>query len=239
MDFLAKFPDESVDLCITDVPYESLEKHRKKGTKTRLKESKGSSNKWFGIFPNDRLPAFFEEVYRVMKNNTHFYFFCDQETMFLAKPMAEEAGFRFWKPIVWDKVAIGMGYHYRARYELILFFEKGKRKLKNLSVPDILTHKRIKGGYPTEKPVGLMEELVLQSSSPGELVIDPFAGVAPVVLAAIQQGRRFYYNDISGEAKEEAYRRAEEQLMGLAHAMDVIAQQSLAKHDYQSIGKNV
>ena len=34
-----------------------------------------------------------------------------------------------------------MGYHYRARYEFILFFEKGKRKLNNLSIPDILVEK--------------------------------------------------------------------------------------------------
>ena len=57
--------------------------------------------------------------------------------MFAAKPAAEQAGFKFWKPLVWDKCAIGMGYHYRARYEFILFFEKGKRKLNNLSIPDI------------------------------------------------------------------------------------------------------
>ncbi|WP_366944968.1 hypothetical protein, partial [uncultured Bradyrhizobium sp.] len=46
-----------------------------------------------------------------------------------AKPFGEQAGFKFWKPIVWDKVQIGMGYHYRCRYEFVLFFEKGKRRL--------------------------------------------------------------------------------------------------------------
>lgn len=50
--------------------------------------------------------------------------------MFVIKPLAEKMGFQVSEPIVWDKVAIGMGYHYRARYEFILFFEKGKRKNK-------------------------------------------------------------------------------------------------------------
>ena len=54
--------------------------------------------------------------------------------MFVAKPEAERAGFRFWKPLVWDKKTIGMGYHYRARYEFILFFEKGKRRLNDLGI---------------------------------------------------------------------------------------------------------
>ncbi|MHA1988316.1 MAG: site-specific DNA-methyltransferase, partial [Promethearchaeota archaeon] len=44
---LNSLEDESIDLIITDPPYESLEKHRRKGTTTRLKQSKSSSNKWF------------------------------------------------------------------------------------------------------------------------------------------------------------------------------------------------
>ncbi len=101
---------ESVDLVITDPPYESLEKHRAIGTTTRLKVSKGSSNKWFGIFPNRRFPALLAEIFRVLKRNSHFYLFCDAETAFVVKPMAERAGFKFWKPLIWDKVSIGMGY---------------------------------------------------------------------------------------------------------------------------------
>jgi DNA modification methylase len=91
------------DLVITDPPYESLEKHRAKGTTTRLKQSKASSNEWFPIFKNERFEEFFTAVYRVLKNNTHFYMLCDAETMFVAKPLAEKAGFKFWKPLVWDK----------------------------------------------------------------------------------------------------------------------------------------
>ena len=30
--------------------------------------------------------------------------------MFVAKPIAEAVGFTFWKPLVWDKKKIGMGY---------------------------------------------------------------------------------------------------------------------------------
>jgi len=96
-------PAESVDLLITDPPYESLEKHRSVGTTTRLKHSKASSNDWFSIFPNARFPELFAEVYRVLRRNTHFYLFCDPETMFIAKPIAEQAGFKFWKPLIWDK----------------------------------------------------------------------------------------------------------------------------------------
>lgn len=198
--WLRERPAESVDLAITDPAYESLEKHRAVGTTTRLKHSKASSNDWFKIFPNARFGELFHEVFRVLRRNTHFYLFCDPETMFIAKPEAERAGFKFWKPLVWDKRSIGMGYHYRARYELILFFEKGKRRLNNLGTSDIISVPRIHRGYPAEKPVAVSEILIEQSSVPGEMVADPFAGSGSVGVAALKLGRSFIGTDLNPEA---------------------------------------
>ncbi|MEZ4298350.1 MAG: site-specific DNA-methyltransferase [Polyangiaceae bacterium] len=90
-----------------------------------------------------------------------------------------------------------MGYHYRARYEFILFFEKGKRRLNNLGIPDVIEAPRVHGGYPTEKPVQVSEVLVQQSSDVGEVVADPFMGSGSVGVAAVQLGRHFMGNDIS------------------------------------------
>ena len=206
--FLQAMPPESVDLLITDPAYESLEKHRKVGTTTRLKVSDGSSNAWFDIFPNTRFPEFFAACFRVLKKNSHFYMYCDDETAYVVKPIAEAAGFKYWKRLVWDKLKIGMGYHYRARCEYIMFFEKGKRKLINLGMPDVFDLKedpegyrlecaRILNGYPTEKPVMVSEKLIVQSSLPGELVVDPFMGSASVGEASLKHGRRFWGSDIS------------------------------------------
>jgi site-specific DNA-methyltransferase (adenine-specific) len=200
IDWLRDLQDASVDLIVTDPPYESLEKHRAIGTTTRLKHSKASSNDWFEIFPNARFEELFTEMYRVLKKNRHLYLFCDQETMFVVKPIAEAAGFRFWKPLIWDKQKIGMGYHYRARYELVLFFEKGKRKLNDLSIPDIIQASRIHNGYPAEKPVAVSETLIKQSTEFGELVIDPFMGSGSVGLAALTLKRQFMGNDLCDEA---------------------------------------
>lgn len=200
VNWLRRLPDASVNLVITDPPYESLEKHRAVGTTTRLKVSKSSSNEWFRIFPNTRFEELFREVHRVLEKNAHFYLFCDPETAFIAKPIAESVGFKFWKPLVWDKRMIGMGYHYRARYEFILFFEKGKRRLNDLGVADILEGKRIRGGYPTEKPVEVSEILVQQSTAAGEIVIDPFMGSGSSGVAALRNGRRFAGNDIAEAA---------------------------------------
>jgi site-specific DNA-methyltransferase (adenine-specific) len=200
--WLRSLAPESVDLCITDPAYESLERHRAKGTTTRLKVSDGSSNEWFDIFPNSRFPELFAELYRVLKKHTHFYMYCDQETMFVTKPMAEAVGFRFWKPLIWEKVSIGMGYHYRARYEFVMFFEKGKRRLNDLGIADVITCKRVRNGYPTQKPPEVSQVLIEQSSLPGDLVIDPFMGSGSVGVAALSTGRRFAGTDISVKAQQ-------------------------------------
>jgi site-specific DNA-methyltransferase (adenine-specific) len=197
LSLLKDLPSESIDLVITDPPYESLEKHRAVGSEKirRLKS-------WFDIFPNARFEELFLELYRVLKNGSHCYVFCDQETMFLAKPIAEKCGFKFWKPIIWDKQKIGMGYHYRSRYECVLFFEKGKRNLTNKGTPDVLAYSRVFNGYPTEKPVDLCEVFVAQSSLPGEIVIDPFMGSGAVGVAALRNGRHFLGSDTSEKACE-------------------------------------
>lgn len=170
LEFLREIPSESIDCVITDPPYESLEKHRKVGTTTRL------TNEWFPTIPNDSFKVIFEEFYRILKDNSHMYVFCDFETMLHFSYFGQVAGFKLWKGIIWDKVNIGMGYHYRCRHEYILFFEKGKRKLNGLSVPDILTVKKVIGGYPTEKPVELADTLIKQSTIEGDIVMDPFCG---------------------------------------------------------------
>ena len=222
--WLRDLPAESVDLLITDPAYESLEKHRAIGTTTRLKHSKSSSNDWFTIFPNARFAELFEQVYRVLKRDSHFYLLCDAETMFVAKPEAERAGFKFWKPLVWDKRSIGMGYHYRARYELILFFEKGKRRLNDLGIADIIAVPRIRGGYPAEKPAEVAEVLIGQSSEKGDVVADPFMGSGSVGVAAARLGRRFLGNDLNPEAVVIAAQRLREFGVGRVPA-DIAARQ--------------
>lgn len=218
--WLKALKDESVDLVITDPPYESLEKHRASGTTTRLSKSKASSNEWFGVIPNARLYDLCHELYRVLKPKTHCYIFCDDETSDVLKAAGIAAGFHCWKRLVWDKQAMGMGYHYRAQYEFILFFEKGTkpwkpepgkafhgtRQLNNRGIPDVLPHKRIKhaDAYPTEKPGSLIEVLLLNSSVEGDLIIDPFMGSGNCGEVALRNGRYFWGCDIAQSSVDHA-----------------------------------
>ena len=52
-------------------------------------------------------------------------------------------------------------------------------------------------GYPTQKPVGLLERIIRASSNPGDVVLDPFCGCGTAVHAAQKLGRRWIGIDIS------------------------------------------
>lgn len=52
--------------------------------------------------------------------------------------------------------------------------------------------------HPNEKPVALMEYLIRTYTTPGDLVLDPYAGSGPVAAAALRAGRRCIA--IEGEA---------------------------------------
>ncbi|MDD9802726.1 MAG: site-specific DNA-methyltransferase [Deltaproteobacteria bacterium] len=52
-------------------------------------------------------------------------------------------------------------------------------------------------GYPTQKPLALLERIIQASSNPGELVLDPFCGCGTTIAAAENLGRRWIGIDIS------------------------------------------
>lgn len=194
---LNAMPEQSVDCIITDPAYESLEKHRAKGTTTRL------VNSWFPIFPNDRFEALFLAMWRVLKSDAHLYVFCDQETAFeVVSPVARRCEFKQWNALVWDKRRsprdLGMGYHYRHCYEFVLFFDKNGngRPLAERSMGNLLAAPKVVGGYPTEKPVELLRALVLQSTDPGQVVVDPFMGSGSTGIAALENKRNFIGIDV-------------------------------------------
>lgn len=187
-------PRGSIDLLITDAAYRSLDKHRY-GTNPRLVE-------WFPTVPNEYFVQFFSAAYAAMAKNTHMYFICDYETAFEVVPMAKAAGFDFRKPVIHDKMRMGMGYNYRASYEMILFFKKGKRQLKDRGVRDVLRIPRVTGKkyYPTTKPDLLYHVLITQSSEFGEKLCDPFVGSGTAAEAAHYLGRDFIGSDVQDEA---------------------------------------
>ena len=73
----------------------------------------------------------------------------------------------------------------------------------NCSAPDKLhsimieSFSREKLGYPTQKPVALLQRIIRASSNEGDLVLDPFCGCGTTMVAAIRENRRWAGIDVS------------------------------------------
>lgn len=193
LNWLTSVPDESVDVIVTDPPYWTLDRWRNVGTTTRLggHRNKGEQRDemFFPTIDYAYLWETFLELDRVLKLDGHLYMFCDDYIAPILLNWVREAQgeHRFGEAhmLIWDKVNQGMGYHYRRRYECIIFAWREprdgvrgfqKRKLRDLGMADVFQYKRVTNGYPTEKPPGLVGQLVSQSARIGDTLLDPFAG---------------------------------------------------------------
>jgi len=186
----------SFDCIITDPPYWTLDKWRNVGTTTRLgghrDATKQRDEMWFDTIDADDLWEAFNNLGLLLKKNSHAYFFADCEVQATLNNWVRESEtpFNYVKNLVWDKEDAGMGYHWRARHEYVVMLEKGKRRLNDLALPDVQRCKRVQGNhYPTEKPLALIETLLLNSTHEGERVLDPFCGSGVVGLACQKHGR--------------------------------------------------
>lgn len=64
-------------------------------------------------------------------------------------------------------------------------------------IPPINSQAQERLGYPTQKPQALLERILLASSNPGDLVLDPFAGCGTTIAAAQKLNRRWIGIDIT------------------------------------------
>ena len=121
------------------------------------------------------------------------------------------------RPLVWDKgEAVGMGdttFPWRPNYELIWIIGdgwSGRRTSSILRYP-ITPSGRI---HPTEKPVGLMRAIV--SKAPPGIIVDPFMGSGPTLMAAKDLGRKAIGIEIEERYCEIAARRCSQEVLGLS-----------------------
>jgi site-specific DNA-methyltransferase (adenine-specific) len=200
----------TIDLVLTDPAYWTLNKWRDVGTTTRLggNRDKDKQTGWFETIDEQELFDFMCSACEVLKPDRHAVIFCDGQTLKWVLGYAEEAGFSYCKPLVWDKMAIGMGYHFRNQHEFMVLLDKGKnRHPHDLGMPDVFRVPYVRSDFPTEKPVALMRTMIAQLTEPNETVLDPFMGSGTTGIACLLEHRDFIGIEISAEYAEIAKKR--------------------------------
>jgi site-specific DNA-methyltransferase (adenine-specific) len=216
LSFLGGLPAESVDLIATDPAYSGMNRHLKFGRGRIVGDYRGGrgadgTGKWFQEFQDDpeTFGRFLTECRRVLRADRHLYLMFDSYSLLTLAPLVREH-FAVKNLIVWDKVNLGMGHHFRRRHELVLFACKGRRPLSRRDLPDVWRFKRLsRAPYPTQKPVELFEAMLAGSVEPGFVVCDPFMGSGSSAIAALRGGCGFVGCDLAEAAVEMAKARVD------------------------------
>ena len=232
---LAAMPAACVDLVLTDPPYghsnndddligrweEALGEKRRAGAAERRPIAND------GPEANELVRGILPELSRVLKSPGCCCCCCcgggGPDPQFARWSLWLDEVFRFKQMVVWDKGPMGMGWHYRRSYETVLVAEKrgpgacrwedSSGRVENIIRPGDYGIRKILPGendHPTPKPWQLAAHFVRLHSSPGDLVLDPFAGHRWVGVACMKLGRRYLGFEIDPAFAEAAGRKVAE-----------------------------
>lgn len=229
-DVLATLESESVDLVLTDPPYNVS--GGKKDIDRRLWDSpkarrssviRQDFGEWDKFATVEDFKAFTQawltECYRILKPGATLYAFFPFDDISDLKNWGKEVGFKWLNAIAWRKLNPAPNFNNMSRYchaiEAIGWFAKGKVSTFNghgglhnfIETP--LCQGLERSEHPTQKPLAVIEPLIKVSSNPGDLICDPFGGSGTTAVAAMRLGRRA----IVIERDPKYYRICEERLL--------------------------
>lgn len=199
------------ELLVTDPPYRLTS-----GGNTRAGWTGGT---WANGYDNsgalvtcdiewgDWLPG----AFGALADDADAYVMSNDRQLFPAERAALAAGFRFHRLLTWDKRAATPNRWYMPNCEFTLYLFKGKaRTIRRPGSPaGVRLAQQDTTKHPTEKPVGLMQLYIENSSDPGDTVLDPFMGTGTTGVGALRSGRRFIGIEIEPEWFDVACARLE------------------------------
>jgi site-specific DNA-methyltransferase (adenine-specific) len=191
-DGLKLIDDNSVDLIITDPPY-NINYFSNSGSEDyKLKIQ--TAQDWDNNFD---ISKYIPEFLRILKNDCYLLIFGCEENISKMKELG------CFQVLVWDKCYCGMGdlSDFGIGYEFIFYFKKGNPKLRGDRVNGVISIKHIgffdKTVHPTQKPIKLIRYLIEKTSDKNALVFDGFLGSGTTAIACKQTLRDFIGFDIN------------------------------------------
>lgn len=201
-------------LAVSDVPYALTTGGVSKSSKTMsgIFAMHNYANDGQLVMATIPFPEMMAAIHNALVDNADCYVMANDKNVHPLTDAALGAGFQFHNLLAWDKVTPTPNRWYMKNLEFTVYLWKGKaRTINNPSSKQL-----IRGGidkvtaHPTEKPVYLMSEYILNSSKPGEVVLDPFMGSGTTGVAAVQTGRKFIGIELNEEFFDLSCRRLRE-----------------------------
>lgn len=177
---MKKMESESIDLIVTDPPYEVIKWWNKSETwkwlwwNSILKENNW---KWWLKHNSIHIKDYIWEFYRVLKEWTHLYIMTNNKNLKEFLIEIEKVWFKFHNFLIWEKKHCNTNRWYLRNTEYILFFRKWKAKsINNKSTFPIFRfeNETFVTNHPNRKPYELFYKIIENSSKKWETILDPF-----------------------------------------------------------------
>ncbi len=199
--YIREIPDASVDLILTDPPYNLSEYSTGNMEFSWRKTINNDLAEWDKVTFN---PAeWVDEFIRILKPTGNIFGFTSYNLLGKWHEVFDPL-FDTFQFVVWHKTNPVPKFRkagFLNSCELIVcMWNKGhtwnfinQREMHNfIESPICMGHERIKDPvHPTQKPVKILKHIIRIASNPGDMVFDPFMGVGSTGVAALESHRRF------------------------------------------------
>src|SRR5262250_319907 len=217
---MAKIAASSVDLVFADPPYNlQLQGNLKRPDDSRVDAVDDDWDKFSSFTAYDDFTrAWLIACRRVMKPSATLWVIGSYHNIFRVGAILQDLGFWILNDVVWRKTnpmpnfrgrrftnahetmiwaareASGKGYTFN--YEALKAGNEDVQVRSDWTLPLCTGDERLKGGdgkklHPTQKPEALLARVLLSSTRPDDLVLDPFSGTGTTGAVAKRLGRRF------------------------------------------------
>lgn len=222
-------PDNSVDLVFADPPYNlQLNRELFRPDQSKVEAVDDGWDKFASFEKYDEFTnAWLRECYRVLKPSGSFWVIGTYHNIFRVGTLMQDIGFWLLNDIIWIKtnpMPNFMGTRFNNAHETLIWATRSREskykfhyhsmKVMNDDlqmrsdwlIPVCHGGERLRDhghrAHPTQKPEELLKRIILATSDPGDLVLDPFAGTGTAAAVAKILDRNFIAIE-----KDEAYVR--------------------------------
>ena len=224
-------PQDSVDLVFADPPYNLQLKgdlHRPDSSKVDAVNNDWDKFSSFDIY-DDFTSAWLKAARRILKPNGAIWVIGSYHNIFRVGAKLQDHGYWILNDVVWRKTnpmpnfrgmrltnahetliwaAKSEKSKYTFNYEAMKAMNEGVQMRSDWVIPICNGHERLKNkngekAHPTQKPEALLHRIIMSTTNPDDIILDPFFGSGTTGAVAKKLGRNFI-----GIEQEEAYRIA-------------------------------
>ena len=238
LELLALIPESSVDLVFADPPYFLSNGGITCHAGRMVSVNKGDWDKSKGPDANHEFNrAWLAACHRVLKPNGSIWVSGTAHVIHSVGFAMQQLGFKLLNDISWVKpnpppnlscryfthatetliwAARDKKSRHTFNYKLMKETNRGKQMKSVWEIKPPEPWEKKFGKHPTQKPVALLERILLASSNEGDLVLDPFSGSGTTVLAALRTHRTAVGLELSYEYLTLTLQRLSSELLQVA-----------------------